>query len=273
MSSAELSANDPSRVGIAGMGLWMPGYADVATWLSGEPDAEAVKPLGLALDRRNRRRGSQLGRSLSDALTAALAQAEVDVSTTPTVVGSAIGEAVTLVGLLSQIWRTVEPASPAAFSVSVHNAAAGLISISNKNQGFSSALSADCDTPATSLLEAVGLVATTGVPVAVVCGDEPVPTELVPADVGWQLQAGAMVLVPLDGTHSCLAQLKVTLGGQPDLSPAVFVDEAQARNPQAGMIDLITAVARGQRGVLRLDRGAGRGYCAEISEASEAPGS
>jgi hypothetical protein len=171
-----------------------------------------------------------------------------------------------MVSLLEQIFSTEEPVSPAAFSVSVHNAAAGLISISNKNEGFASALSADSDTPAASLLEAIGLVATTDAPVGVVCGDEPVPIHLLSEGQRWSLQAAAVTLVPLDSNSSYLARLRVVFDGTPDLLPAE-IDQLGSRNPQAGMVDLVTAVARGQTGCLRLDRGTGRGYCAVITSA------
>ena len=254
------------EVGIGGVGLWMPGYSGVESWLAGAPDPEHAQPRGRALDRMNRRRASQLGRALSDALAESGVQAGVDASTTPIVVGSAIGEGCTMVGLLEQIFSTEEPVSPAAFSVSVHNAAAGLISISNKNEGFASALSAESDTPAASLIEGIGLVATTDAPVGVVCGDEPVPVHLLSEDQRWSLQAAAVTLVPLESNTKCLARLRVVLDGTPDLVPAEL-DLPGSRNPQAGMVDLVAAVARGQTGCVRLDRGAGRGYCAVVTSA------
>ena len=69
--------------------------------------------------------------------------AGVDPSKAPTIVGSAIGEAATMIGLLDQMWRRHEPMSPAEFTVSVHNAASGLISICNKNRGMTTSLAAD----------------------------------------------------------------------------------------------------------------------------------
>lgn len=253
-------------VGVAGLGLWMPGYPDVARWVAGERDAEEPRPQGRALDRMNRRRASILGRALADALAEAVEQSGVDASAVPTLVGSSIAEASTMVGLLEQIWRRNDPVSPAAFTVSVHNAASGLISISAKNQGYASSLAADEDTPAVTLLEAIGLVATTGEPVALVCGDEPVPLDLVPEERSWPLQAAGAVLAPLDGDVPLLASLSVELDGEADLERAEL-DEATARNPVAGMVDLVNAAARGWRGRLRLDRGAGRGYVAVLGEA------
>lgn len=252
-------------VGIAGLGLWMPGYPDLPSWIAATRDPGEPAPTGRSFDRVNRRRASILGRALADALVEAVEQAGVDASVVPTLVGSAIAEASTMVSLLEQIWRRNDPLSPAAFTVSVHNAASGLISISAKNQGYASSLAADFDTPAATLLEAIGLVATTGEPVALVCGDEPVPLDLVPLERSWPLQAAAAVLVPLDGPHASLCSLGVELGCEADLEPA-GLDATTSRNPQAGMTDLVNAAARGWRGRVRLDRGLGRGYCAVLGE-------
>jgi len=260
------------RVRIAGLGLWLPGHPTLSSWLEGRPDPEETKPRGGALDRVNRRRASLLGRALADAAAEAMAAAKVDPAAVPAVIGSSIAEASTMLGLLDQIWRTREPVSPAAFTVSVHNAASGLMSISNANRGFTTSLAADEDTPAMALLEAIGLVATTGRPAVVACGDEAVPRDLVPEAESWGLLAAAVALAPLDGDGPCRALLRVTrdraatLGGARVLAGA-RVDGPFGRHPQVGLLDLVDAVARGEPGVVRLDRGTGRGYCAEIEPA------
>jgi hypothetical protein len=38
------------------------------------------------------------------------------------------------------------------------------------------------------------------------------------------------------------------------------VTDSIARNPNIGLLDLVVAISQGAEGVLRLDRGAGRGY-------------
>jgi len=262
-------------VRIAGMGLWMPGYADLQAWAGrdadpaaawGAPDPEEPAPTGAALGRINRRRAGVLGRALSDATAEAMAAAGVDPSTVPSVVGSSIGEAATMIGLLDQMWRAGEPMSPAAFTVSVHNAASGMISIGNGNQGFASSLAADHDTPAGTLLEGIGLVLTEGVPVLVACGDEAAPASLVRHAPAWGMLAAAMVLVPDDHDGRTLGSLRVhgpeVTGPSPVEVPPV--PAAQALNPQVGFVDLMAAVCRRRSGAVRLDRGAGRGFWAEL---------
>ena len=126
-------------VHVAGLGLWMMDYPTAAAWETRAPTRgeEPLKPKGEAFDRINRRRASQMGRAIGDAVSEAMGQASVDPRTTPVIVGSSIGEASAMIGLLDQMWRSDEPMSPAVFTVSVHNAASGLLSISMKNKKLS----------------------------------------------------------------------------------------------------------------------------------------
>ncbi len=244
------------EVGVAGLGLWMPGFAGVASWLAGVPDAEVDVPSGVSLGRVNRRRAGVLGRALADAIAESFDDSGVDPSVVPTLVGSSIGEAKTMVGILDQMWRSGEPVSPAAFTVSVHNAASGLISIAHRNRGYASSMAADAATPAASLYEAMGLVATTGSAVAIVCGDEPVPFDLVSEEMSWPLLAAAVVLVPLDGQHRVRARMRLTREAPVTIEPPEVSDDV-ARHPQTGLLDLVDAVARGASGCVALDRRGG----------------
>jgi hypothetical protein len=253
-------------VAVAGLGLWIPGHPTAAAWAARAFDAAATKPLGQALDKVNRRRAGTLCRALADASAEALAQAGADPATVPTVIGSAIGEAATMIGLLDQMWRKHEPMSPADFTVSVHNAAAGLISIGTKNRGMTTSLAADSDTPAAALMEGVGLVLTRGQPVLVACADEPAPAALVKHSPPWSMLAAAVVLAPLDphAARPPLAVLRVLGEGAPTIARGAF-DESVVHNPTIGLAWLVDAVQRGARGVLELDRGTGRGFRAELT--------
>jgi hypothetical protein len=71
-----------------------------------------------------------------------------------------------------------EPLSPTLFSLSVHNAPAGLFSTFRGDRAESTALAAGAETLGQALLEAYCQLATDpGVPVLVVYGDEPLPQE------------------------------------------------------------------------------------------------
>ncbi|HTE05186.1 MAG TPA: hypothetical protein VK824_03240, partial [Planctomycetota bacterium] len=127
-------------------------------------------------------------------------------------------------------------------------------------------------------------------PVLVACADEAAPVDLVPDDQRFDLLAAAVVLAPgaLDAGEvlgasdtrgaraatdvrepvaaaagACRAQLRLLLGREPDVAVA-DLPPALARNPQAGLLDLVAAVLRGASGLVRLDRGGGAGWCAEI---------
>ena len=254
------------RVSVVGVGLWMPRFPDADAWAARAPlgEEEALKPRGAAYDRINRRRASQMGRAIGDAASGALAQADADPATTPVIVGSSIGEASAMIGLLDQMWRARAPMSPAVFTVSVHNAASGLLSISMKNKGYTTSIAADYDTPAAALLEGIGLLATGHQTVCCVCADEDSPRSLLEHAPHWDMLAGAVVLTRADAPGA-RAQLTIEAGGAADLTPADVAD-AFAHNPQVGMLDLIDAVQRGAVGTLRLDRGIGRGYVAHLSK-------
>lgn len=257
-----------TTVNVTGIGLWMPRYRDVAAWLEARPDDADLNPLGRALDRSNRRRAGVLGRAIADAAAQALEGAGADPSTVPTVVGSSIGEAATMIGLLDKMWRTTEPMSPAAFTVSVHNAASGLLSISNKNRGYTTSLAADEDTPAMALLEGIGLALEGVGPVLVVCGDEHAPRDLVQDLPQWELLAAGVVVAPLDPSVRA-ARLHVhalppEMRDPARILPPAAVDCEFAHSPQVGMLDLVDALARGRSGLVALDRGLGRGYVAAI---------
>jgi hypothetical protein len=258
------------RVAILGAGLWVKGFPSAQAWLAGTADPLAEKPLGQALDKVNRRRAGPLGRALADVSAEAIKMAGVDASTVATIIGSAIGEAATMIGLLDQMWRMHEPMSPAEFTVSVHNAASGLISIANKNRGMTTSLAADANTPAAALLEGTGMVLARGLPVLVACGDEPAPDNLAGHAPPWRMLASAVVLAPA-GTSPRLADLAVVHGEAPTLRCERF-DPLVVANPQIGLAWLVDAVLRRADGRVALDTsfdgGEGRGYLAEITSPS-----
>ena len=261
-----MSSDGLLEVAATGLGLWMPGYPNLAAWTSQAHDEEAVKPVGTALDRVNRRRAGVLGRAIADAAGQAIEQSGIDPSQTPCVVGSSIGEADAMIALLDQMWRTETPLSPATFTVSVHNASSGLLSISSKNQGYVTSLAADEDTPAMALLEGAGLVHERGVPVLVVCGDEAAPSKLVKDEPHWGMLAAAIVIAPAEDLAPRTPKIAVRFGA-PDESPLppATLDDDLARSPQAGLVDLLEAISKGDPGCVRLDRGLGRGFVCDLS--------
>tara|TARA_R110002072_G_scaffold303070_1_gene492781 strand:- start:12016 stop:12801 length:786 start_codon:yes stop_codon:yes gene_type:complete len=257
------------RVACTGLGLFLPGFPNATAWAEKNelPADDPRKPGGLAYDRVNRRRASQMGRAIGDAVVDAMAQAQVDGVTTPVIVGSSIGEAGAMLGLLDKMWREDEPMSPAVFTVSVHNAASGLLSISMKNKGYTTSIAADYDTPAATLLEGIGLLATGTNAVVCVCADEASPRSLLEHAPHWDMLSAAVVLQP-EGAANAIAHLSVD-DCSDDRSgitlPAAEFAEGFAHSPQVGMADLVDAIQRGLTGTLALDRGNGRGYRVTLS--------
>jgi hypothetical protein len=261
-------ASSAADVAVSGFGMFAVGYPDAKAWVTGSPDPERTAPSGDLIEPRSRRRASVLTRALADAYREAITGAALDPSTVPSVFGSALGEAGTMIGLLDQMWRESGALSPMRFATSVHNAAAGVVSITAKNRGFTTSLGADYDTPAMAITEAVGLVATRGEPVVVVCGDEAAPANLVPDGHGWALLAVAVALVPVKDAAAGAMRVRGPFRGEPPTLRGAEVDAPLGRNPQIGLLDLVDAVARRHEGVLRLDRGEGGGFCVELAAPS-----
>src|SRR5262249_1924560 len=138
----------------------MPGFPDAASWLAGRRVEGADVP-NAAAQAKMRRRAGLLGNMAARGRAQAAAQAGVPLSRARIVVGSAFGELGTMVEMLDE--REGDGVlSPLRFQNSVHNAAAGQLSIANKNRAPATSLAAGNDTVATALLEAMTLLALGG---------------------------------------------------------------------------------------------------------------
>jgi hypothetical protein len=205
-----------------------------------------------------------LVRAIADAFSAAASQAEIDVETTATVFGSGLGEVTTMLSLLDQI-GTGEDLSPMHFATSVHSSAGGTISISSKNRGFTTSISAYDDTPGAALFEARAVLETMKTPVVITCADENSPERFVADEDAFDTVAAAIALVPEPGDAPILARLRGPHHEAPTLTP-VELPPRLGRNPQVGLLDLVAAILAGDRGVLSLDRGRASGWCVTIDD-------
>ncbi len=163
---------------VLGVGLWMPGFPDPATWIGGQPVAGADAP-NIAAQAKMRRRNSLLVNMVADVASQASEQAGITLSRLRVVVGSAFGELTTLVEMLEERERD-GLLSPLRFQNSVHNSAVGHLSIAHKNKTSAISLAAGNDTVAMALLEAMTLLALGGDEVIVIVGDEPLPQSIWP---------------------------------------------------------------------------------------------
>ncbi len=259
-------------VAVVGWGAFVPGYATVADWIGGRACAESSAPVGALVPLRDRRRASPLSRALADAYGGAVERAGLDPARVASVFGSALGEVSTMIGLLDQMWSEGTPLSPMKFATSVHNAAAGVISIATANRGFTTSIGADYDTPAMALVEALGWIGSRGEPVVLCCGDESPPADLVPGQRGWSLLAAAVALSPVDRAPRGAPTLGLLgpLGPSEEALAPPQTDGELGRNPNVGLFDLVVALERGVPGIVRLDRGEGRGWGVRVTPARSA---
>jgi hypothetical protein len=235
------------RARVLGLGLWMPGFPDAASWLAGRPVAGADLP-SAAAQANMRRRGSLLVNMVADVAAQAAAQAGVPLSRTRVVVGSAFGELATMVEMLDERERD-GVLSPLRFQNSVHNAAAGQLSIAHKNRAPATSLAAGNDTVAMVLLEALTLLALGGDEVLAVVADESLPQSIRP---GHQATAVAAALIlaadagATPGTPPPLAVLEDLRQAPP---PASAGDRPlEVDGPTAAILPLCAALARGTSG-------------------------
>jgi hypothetical protein len=252
-----------AQCAITGVGVFCARYANAPAFLAGAPAETPAAASGELLDKHSRRRASDLTKACAEVYREALLQAGCDPLEVAAVFGSALGEASITIGLLEQLWRGPGMLSPMRFAASVHNAAAGVVSIGTKNTGFTTALGADHDTPAMALLEGMAFALVHDAPVIVVCADEGAPENLVDNDEGWDFLATAVALTPgsraPEGAARIQAPAKLGAGWIIPELPRGF-----AQNPSVGLLDLIAGVARRDVTRVRLDRGRGHGYCVDI---------
>lgn len=161
------------------------------------------------------RRASRTDRA---ALRAAL-DCSVGLAALPTVFASRHGEVHRSVTLLEALARG-EALSPTAFSLSVHNAAAGLFSIGRSDRSTSTSIAAGRDSLPMAVLAGCGILGEGAPSVLVVAYDEPVPAPFRP-------------YVEEDAPYAAVALLMEAKGPNPftlELLPAAATHDAAPGN-------------------------------------------
>jgi hypothetical protein len=123
-----------------------------------------------------RRRLGPLARTLLHVANECAAELPAQSSAVRVVVASQFGELSYAVSMLRAL-AAGEPVSPATFSLSVHNAPAGIFSIARADRSPSTALGAGEETLGQGLLEASCQLEEDGAPVLLLYGDAPLPSE------------------------------------------------------------------------------------------------
>lgn len=133
---------------------------DACAWHPDTPLEPARGPEGSLLSPRARGRASLLTQIFATLLER-LCASGFDAASSPLVFGSAYGEMATTMQLLD-VQAATGQSSPLRFQHSVHNTAAGILSIVTRNSGFSTSVAAGMDTTAMALLEAMVVLKHTG---------------------------------------------------------------------------------------------------------------
>lgn len=146
------------RFSIVSDAAWAPGLDTAAAWLAWANDPYVITGSGeaavSAMPAMLRRRAGAMGKMALEAAYRCL-DGKTDV---PTVFCSRHGECVRSVELLADLAQG-QPLSPTSFSLSVHNAAAGLFSIARQDPASHAALAAGHSGVEHAVIEACGLLA------------------------------------------------------------------------------------------------------------------
>jgi hypothetical protein len=184
-----------------------------------------------------RGRASLLTALFADVALQATRAAGLAAGDLPIVFGSAYGEMGTLLSLIHQLYHGDGALSPAKFQASVHNTAAGQLSIAQRNEHFSTSLAAGRDTVAMVLLEAFAWLDQHPGEVLVAWADEAASEVLQPGTAYGPLAAACVL------SNRAGAGALAWLGPLRDRHDAEQATLAQAPcNPCAPALTLVQAV-------------------------------
>ena len=231
-----------------------PWISSCAVWTDDRP-----VPAASLLSPSLRRRTSGLTRACAEVIGGLDQRRSVALDRVAMVFGSAYGEIQTTMALLDLIAE--EASSPTKFHGSVHNTAAGYVSISCGNRGFSTAIAAGGSTVAAAFLEGLGLLATRAPEVVLVLADESIPPPLTPTP-SWRGLAVAFHLT-LEPTSDRAGKIDLLHMDSPASIPSIA--QAWAENPCAPAMALAQKWEAGCPGTVPLELGSSTGWCIELS--------
>lgn len=257
MTDAAARRSGPELVvQLRGVGVWTPGYPDVKAWSGrhvpgASPDARADAPRAELLPPMLRRRTSLLTRMAAEVAHQAIVAGGLDAATVPVLYGSVYGEIRTTVDILAGMLDPAAPMSPTRFHNSVHNTAAGYVSIATQNRSGNAALTAGAATVAMGLLECVGLVVQTGGPCVLVVAEEALPEPLADGLVYGPL-AAAFAVTPVDGPGDMSGRTCRLSQGE---AAAAALPAGLAGNPCGAALAVVDAFVGPGPGVVALGGG------------------
>ncbi len=194
---------------IQALHCWAPQADGVASWLAwrdGKAKPAGAEPPPLKDIKPMQRRRLSLAARAAFAAAGACLQAvpEAERTNLACVFASAHGQCNASLKMLETLARH-EQLSPAAFSLSVHNAIAGQFSISHGLTGVSVSMAPGRDGLGGVLMEACGILQDdTANRVLVCCVEEPVPEELKPYEENPPTPLAAAILLSGEATAGCV---------------------------------------------------------------------
>jgi len=195
-----------------------------------------LRPDTELLSVRARGRASLLTLMFANVIEQASKAAGIAGQSVPTVFGSAYGEMTTTLTLLELQHTGDGRLSPAKFQASVHNTAAGQISIAQGDRSFSTSIAAGHDTLAMALLEAAAWLQSRPGVLVLACADEAAPAVLLP-DLSYDAVAVALVLSNVPNSCPPLARLRRLV--QTTTPPDALTER---ENPCAAGLPLVRAI-------------------------------
>ena len=257
---------------LRGVGLWTPGFADAVAWSSrhvqgdtSAPAAGAEAPRAELLPPMLRRRTSLLTRMAAEVAAQAIAAAGLDRGRVTVIYGSVYGEIRTTIDLLEALLDPAGPLSPTKFHNSVHNTAAGYVSIATQNRGGNAAITAGRSTLAMGLLECAGLVAAGQGPALLVIAEESLPEPLAAGRRYGPLAAAFAVDAPGSGNMS-LRTCRLRQGERAAAAAVAPLPEGLRANPCAAALGLVEAALRAEASCVALEPQRERGWLIELDE-------
>ncbi len=239
---------------VGAVAVTLPGFANAAAWLSQPPQAGPFSPGAAILPAAVLRRTTMQTRAAAEVFAQVLADSGADPRTIATVFGSAWGETSALLDILKQMHSDDGAVSPIRFAGSVHNTAAGLLSIATENHGFTTSIAAGYATVAMALVECAGLLATGTPEVIVVFSDIDPPAPLAASFEHCVPVAVAIALHLHDqlDARPCLAQLRNLRHGSWDTRSLGAFSADVSANPCASALLLASAILRGHSGTVAI---------------------
>jgi hypothetical protein len=243
-------------IGIEGIGVWSPEFADWPSAQTALHDNAAVaadsaaRPMPSLLPSTERRRAPEAVLIAVEAAQQACAMAQHEPRELAHVFASAYGDLAVNDYLCATLARAPLEVSPTRFHNSVHNAPAGYWAIATGCMRSSTAISAGAATFGAGLLEAALSVQAQSEPVLLVAYDVAASGPLADVIACRSRFGAAFVVAPMSARASARLRLRAR-GGMAQLAPEPALLHANHRdNPAARSLPLLAALARREAATL-----------------------